>query len=50
MIFEVFNFKKNTEINQKRDEKEENYKIGKIRMVLTHKYLYFNNLIVIRCI
>lgn len=50
MIFEVFIFKKVTEINQRRDGKEENYKIGKTHMVLTHKYLYFNNLIAVRCI
>lgn len=50
MIFEVFNFKKAIEINQKRDKKEENYKIGKTCMVLTYKHLYFNNLIVIRCV
>ena len=50
MIFEVFSSKKVIEIDQKGGEKEENYKIGKTCMVLTHKYLYFNNLKVIRCI
>lgn len=50
MIFEVFSFKEVIEINQKRDKKEENYKIGKTCMVLMYKCLYFNNLVLIRCI